>query len=119
MTDYAELVERLRHANIPQSTGTLTAVLKGLDLYSEAAQAITALTKERDEDYAIGLKLRQELAADNARLREALSAASGRMLNAKIDLEIGSATKKRVVRALDSAIDQARAALANPAPTTG
>lgn len=59
MTDYVELVGRLNELPISACR--------------EAAQAIATLTKERDEDYAIGLKLRQELAADNARLREALA----------------------------------------------
>lgn len=76
-------------------------------LYAESAlaQAITALTKERDEDYAIGLKLRQELAADNARLRQALAR-----------IELGVENGESFSGTMCSEI--ARAALANPAPVT-
>lgn len=85
MTDYAELVDSLSgfakqlRRMVEQAAFVQDGHVRVRDpdyligRLEAGAQAITALVKDRDEDYAIGLKLRQELAADNARLREALA----------------------------------------------
>lgn len=133
MTDYAELVERLSFEqktaiNIEFERLYEAGVRAGYHGHFETMFAamheayrpvVTTLVKARDEDYAIGLKLRQELAADNARLREALASVvtTTHRPNPTDPSRIDVAPGKH--RQFQAAVERARAALAKPAPTTG
>lgn len=57
----------------------------------------------------------EALAAENAALREALSAANGYLLNAKIDLETG-APKRTAITTIEGGIRRVRAALQETKP---
>lgn len=57
----------------------------------------------------------EALAAENAALREALGAAIGYLLNAKIDLETG-ARKSTAIATIDGGLRRARAALQETRP---
>ena len=85
-TEDARLARRLRHTPLYEGSG------EGSGLGEEAADRIEALARE------------------NAAMREALSAASGYLLNAKIDLETG-ARKSTAITTIEGGLRRVRAAL--------